>query len=124
MTRTIPIRLMTRDHGERVIEIKPHWAGKGLALHKPVSMAPETGEPAFHHTQGLWVVTHIHTGMSTGHFMGSLDRAKAFARQWDEAWAAVTSKSKVPVKLRKEYLAAFAAASAGPSRKDLIEARV
>ena len=124
MPRTIPVRIYVRDKGERTIRITPNWAGKGLAVHKPVSIAPETGEPVFYHSQGLWVVTHVHTGLSLGRFVGNLDRAKAFARQWDEAWAAVTSKGKVLAKLRKEYLAAFAAASGGPSRKDLIEAGV
>ena len=123
MPITIPVHICVRDKGERIIQITPQWAGKGLALHKPVSIALETGEHAFRHRQGLWVVTHIPTGMSTGQFMGNFDRAKAFARQWDEAWAAVTSKSEVPAKLRKDYLAALAANN-GPSRKDLIEAGV
>lgn len=130
MSRTISVRHHVRNQGTRTIRITPHWAGKGLALHKPVIMAPETEESVldhvhvFDHIPGLWVVTHIHSGMAAGRFMGSLDRAKAFARQWDEAWAAVASKDQVPAKLRKEYLAALAAASGGPSRRDLVEAGV
>ena len=123
MSRTIPIHVMTRAHGERVIQIKPHWAGKGLAIHKPLFIDGD-GEPGFREERGVWYFTHIHTGLLSGMFTGSLDRAKAFARQWDEAWAAVTSKNKVPAKLRKDYLAALAAANKGPSRKDLIEAGV
>ena len=130
MPRTISVSLHVRNQGTRTIRITPHWAGKGLAIHKPVIMAPEAGESVldhvhvFDHIQGLWVITHIHSGMAAGRFMGSLDRAKAFARRWDEAWAAVTSKDQVPAKLQREYLVALAAASNGPGRRDLVEAGV
>ena len=123
MSRIIPVRICVRDKGERTFQITPNWAGKGLAIHKPLFIDGD-GEPGFSEERGVWYITHIHTGLRSGMFTGSLDRAKAFARQWDEAWAAVTSKSKVPAKLRKDYLAALAAANNGPSRKDLIEAGV
>lgn len=91
MTRTIPIRLMTRDHGERVIEIKPHWAGKGIAIHKPLHVDPDNGEVSFRQVQGYWRLTHIATGLSMGCCMGSLDRAKGFAKAWDAEFAALQS---------------------------------
>lgn len=89
MTRTIPIRMMTRAHGERTIQIKPHWAGKGIAIHKPIHIDPDDGEVSFQQIQGYWRLTHIPTGMSLGSCMGSLDRAKGFARQWDAEFAAL-----------------------------------
>ena len=89
MTRTIPIRLMTRAHGERTIQIKPHWAGKGIAIHKPIRVDPEDGEIGLQQIQGYWRLTHIATGLSIGCCMGSLDRAKSFAKVWDAEFAAL-----------------------------------
>ena len=89
MARTIPIRLMTRAHGERTIQITPHWAGKGIAIHKPLSVDPEDGEISFQQIQGYWRLTHIPTGLSMGSCMGSLDRAKGFAKEWDAEFAAL-----------------------------------
>lgn len=86
MTRTIPIRLMTRQWGERAIKIRPHWAGQGIAIHKPVAL-DENGQPIFLEAQGLWHLTHIPTGLNLGSCMGSLDRAKRFARAWDAEFA-------------------------------------
>lgn len=89
MSRTIPIHMMTRAHGERVIQIKPHWAGKGIAIHKPITIDPKDGEVSFKQTQGYWRLTHIATGLSMGCCMGSLDRAKSFAKAWDDEFAAL-----------------------------------
>lgn len=89
MSRTIPIHLMTRAHGERVIQIKPHWAGKGIAIHKPIIIDPEDGDVSFKQIQGYWRLTHIATGLSMGCCMGSLDRAKSFAKAWDDEFAAL-----------------------------------
>jgi hypothetical protein len=83
MTRTIPIRLK-----KRTIQIKPHWAGKGIAIHKPLSI-DDDGEVTFQEVQGLWNLTHIPTGMAIGNCMGSLDRAKGFAKVWDAEFAAL-----------------------------------
>jgi hypothetical protein len=88
MTRTIPISLMTREWGERTVQIKPHWAGKGIAIHKSVTI-DDDGHPAFRQVQGYWRLTHIPTGMGLGACMGSLDRAKGFARAWDAEFAAL-----------------------------------
>ena len=88
MTRTIPIR-MTTQHGERVIQITPHWAGQGIAIHKPLGVDSDTGEFYFTEVQGYWRLTHILTGMSIGSCMGSLDRAKTFAKAWDAEFAAL-----------------------------------
>lgn len=88
MTRTIPISLMTREWGERTIQIKPHWAGKGIAIHKPVTV-DDDGEPMFRQVQGYWRLTHIPTGLAMGACMGSLDRAKGFAKAWDAEFAAL-----------------------------------
>ena len=89
MKRTIPIRLMTRAHGERTIRVVPHWAGQGIAIHKPIRVDPENGEVSFQQIQGYWRLTHIPTGMSLGSCMGSLDRAKGFAKVWDAEFAAL-----------------------------------
>jgi hypothetical protein len=88
MTRTIPIKLMTREWGERTVHIKPHWAGKGIAIHKPVTIADD-GQPMFRQLQGYWTLTHINTGLRMGACMGSLDRAKGFAKPWDAEFAAL-----------------------------------
>lgn len=120
MSRMIPITLQVRGKGKRIVQITPNWAGKNLAIHKPVFIDGDD-QPGFEETRSLWCITHVYSGMSAGRFEGSLDRAKAFARQWDKAWDVVTG-CKVPVVLRRDYLSALAAASNGPSRKDIIEA--
>lgn len=116
MTRLITIAFRVRG-----VEITPEWAGKGLAVHKPVAIDGAGGHPVFREERGRWCITHIHTGLSAGVFKGSLDHAKAFARKWDEAFAAVTT-SKLPARLRQDYLAALQTANNGPSRQDIIEA--
>lgn len=122
MSRMIPIKLAVRGRSQRIVQIKPHWAGKNLAIHKPVFINGDD-LPDFNLVEPGWCITHIHTGMAAGRFEGSLKRAKAFARQWDEAWSVVTG-GKVPPLLRRNYLSALAEASNGPSRKDIIEAGV
>ena len=87
MTRTVELRFQNRDRGEQRINITPAWAGKGIAIHKPIGF--EDGEPYFKEIQGLWNLTHIPTGTAMGACMGSLDRAKSFARQWDAEFAAL-----------------------------------
>jgi hypothetical protein len=89
MTRTISIRLMARASGERTIQIKPHWCGEGIAIHKPLHADPENGEVSFDPARGHWRLTHIPTGMLIGSCMGSLDRAKKFAKAWDAEFAAL-----------------------------------
>ena len=71
----------------------------------------------------IWTLTHVHTGMRAGIFHGTLQKAIAFARQWDEAFAAVTT-SKVPQLLSRNYRAALRRAQDGPSEADMIEAGV
>lgn len=88
MARMITLRFLTREHGERAVQIQPHWAGQGIAIHKPISF--EDGEPVFTQMQGYWRLSHIPTGHGLGSCMGSLDRAKGFAKPWDEEFAAVT----------------------------------
>ena len=118
MTRTIPIRLMTRT-----IEITPNWAGKGLAVHKTV-VIDGNDEPVFKdNCPGIWTLTDVHTGMRAGMFHGNLQRAIAFARQWDAAFAAVAT-SKVPQLLTRNYRAALCRAQDWPSEADIIEAGV
>ena len=96
MTRTIPIRLMSRQWGERTIQIKPHWAGNGIAIHKPLSVDPETREVTFQQIQGYWCLTHIPSGLAMGGCMGSLYRAKGFAKAWDAEFAALQEGQKMP----------------------------
>ena len=90
MARTVSIRLMTRTRGERVIQIRPHWAGEGIAIHKPLHVA-EDGEATFDPVRGYWRLTHIPTALALGSCMGSLERAKTFARAWDAEFAALQS---------------------------------
>lgn len=87
----VELRFQVRDHGERRIKITPAWAGKGIAIHKPIGFDPETCEPYFREVQGLWNLTHINTGLAMGSCHGNLDRAKGFARQWDADFAALQS---------------------------------
>jgi hypothetical protein len=89
MTRTVELRFQVRDRGEQRIKITPAWAGKGIAIHKPISFDSEDGQPYFQQVQGLWRLSHINTGLSLGSCMGSLDRAKGFAREWDAEFAAL-----------------------------------
>lgn len=121
MTRTITIALQVRGKGRRDVQITPRWAGKGLAVHKTV-IIDGNDEPQFEENcPGIWALTHVHTGMRAGMFHGNLRRAIAFARQWDAAFAAVTT-SKVPQLLIRNYRAALYRAQGGPSEADMIEA--
>lgn len=88
MARTVSIRLTTRTRGERVIQIRPHWTGQGIAIHKPLHVDPE-GKVAFDPVRGYWRLTHIPTALALGSCMGSLERAKSFARTWDAEFAAL-----------------------------------
>ena len=87
--RTIPIRLATSDRGERTIQIKAHWAGQGIAIHKPVEIDIRTGEPKFRQIHAYWRLTHIPTGLSLGSAMGSLDRVRRVVCEWDAEFAAL-----------------------------------
>jgi hypothetical protein len=89
MARQVELHCQVRDHGERRIKITPAWAGKGIAIHKPIGLDPETREVYFREVQGLWNLTHINTGLAIGSCHGNLDRAKGFARQWDADFAAL-----------------------------------
>lgn len=121
MSRTITIALQVRGKGKRLVQITPRWAGKGLAVHKSV-IIDGNDEPVFDdNCPGIWTLTHVHTGMRAGMFHGNLQRAIAFARHWDEAFAAVTT-SKVPQLLIRNYRAALCRAQDGSSEADMIEA--
>lgn len=103
------------------MQITPRWAGKGLAVHETV-IIDGNDEPQFEEkTSGIWTLTHVHTGMRASMFHGNLQRAIAFAREWDAAFAAVTT-SKVPQLLIRNYRAALCSAQDGPSEADMIEA--
>jgi len=88
MARTVSIRLTTRTFGERVVQIRPHWRGEGIAIHKPLHVA-ENGKVTFDPVRGCWQLTHIPTALALGSCMGSLERAKSFARAWDAEFAAL-----------------------------------
>jgi hypothetical protein len=100
MTRTVKLRFQrSRCHAagpdtqwtsrEQTIEITLAWAGKGIAIHKPVSFDADDDQPYFRQVQGLWSLTHINSGLAMGNCHGNLDRAKSFARQWDAEFAAL-----------------------------------
>lgn len=89
MARQVELHFQVRDHGEKRIKITPAWAGNGIAIHKPIGFDPETREPYFREVQGLWNLSHINTGLAMGSCHGNLDRAKGYARAWDEEFAAL-----------------------------------
>jgi hypothetical protein len=89
MPRTVELHYQLRNRGEQRVTITPAWAGKGIAIHKPIRFDSDDGQFYFKEIQGLWNFTHINTGMAMGSCMGSLDRAKAFAREWDAEFAAL-----------------------------------
>ena len=118
----ITIAMQVRGKGRRNVRITPCWAGEGLAVHKPV-IIDGNDEPVFEdNCRNIWTLTHVHTGMRAGMFHGTLQKAIAFARQWDEAFAAVTSK--MPQLLARNYREALCRAQDGPSEADMIEAGV
>lgn len=88
--RTISIHLIGGT-----VQITPHWAGKGIAIHKPVRMN-KSGEVTFRQIYGYWYLTHIQSGRHLAACMGSLDRAKSFAKAWDEEFAALTLDQTMP----------------------------
>ena len=89
MPRTVQLRFQVRDRGEQTVKITPAWAGKGIAIHKPISFDPDDDQFYFRQIQGLWKLTHINTGLGLGSCMGSMDRAKSFAKAWDAEFAAL-----------------------------------
>ena len=88
MPRNVKLRFQ-RHHGEQTIEITPAWAGKGIAIHKPVGFDVDDDQPYFRQVQGLWNLTHINSGLAMGSCHGNLERAKAYAKQWDAEFAAL-----------------------------------
>ena len=119
----ITVAMQVRGKRRPDVQITPRWAGKGLAIHKPV-IIDGNDQPVFEdNCPSIWTLTHVHTGMRAGIFHGTLQKAIAFARQWDEAFAAVTT-SKVPQLLSRNYRAALRRAQDGPSEADMIEAGV
>ena len=117
MTRTVELRFQVRDRGEKRIKITPAWAGKGIAIHKPISFDPDTREPYFQEVQGLWRLSHINTGMSLGSCMGSLDRAKSFARAWDETFADLQEGEKLSEDLLADWAVVALEMRIEPPRK-------
>jgi len=117
MPRTVQLRFFFRDAGERLIEITPAWAGKGIAIHKPIGFNPDTGEPYFQEIQGMWKLTHINTGMGIGSCMGNLDRAKSFARAWDGEFAALQSGADMAPDRMKAWMAVVQEMHVEPPRK-------
>ena len=109
MPRTVQLRFQVRDRGERTVKITPAWVGEGIAIHKPISF--DDGEPYFEEIVGVWCLSHIPTGLALSRCMGSLDRAKSYARAWDETFAGLAQGQKLSddlmadwCKCRKEML--------------------
>jgi hypothetical protein len=117
MTRFIELRFQVRDHGEKRIKITPAWAGKGIAIHKPIAFDPDTREPYFQEVQGLWRLSHINSGLALGACMGSLDRAKSFAREWDLEFAVPDPKAVMAPSRLKEWAAVMEEMKTEPPRK-------
>lgn len=117
MPRTVQLRFQVRDRGEQRIKITPAWAGKGIAIHKPISLDPDTSEPYFQEIQGLWRLSHINTGLALGSCHGNLDRAKSFARQWDAEFAALKAGELMPQERLKAWAAVMEEMKIEPPRK-------
>jgi hypothetical protein len=117
MARTVELRFQVRDHGEKRIKITPAWAGKGIAIHKPIGFNPDTNEPYFQEIQGLWRLSHINTGMSLGSCIGNLDRAKSFARAWDETFAELQEGQKLSDDLMADWAECRKEMATEPPRK-------
>jgi hypothetical protein len=117
MARTVELRFQVRNRGERRIKITPAWAGKGIAIHKPIGFNPDTNEPYFQEIQGLWKLTHINTGMSLGSCMGNLARAKSFARAWDDEFAALQAGEAMPQERLQAWAAVVKEMKTEPPRK-------
>ena len=116
MTRTVELRFQRR-YGEQRITITPAWAGKGIAIHKPISFDPDTNEPYFQEVQGLWRLTHINNGLSLGSCHGNLDRAKSFARAWDAEFAELKAGELMPQERLKAWAAVAEEMRTEPPRK-------
>jgi hypothetical protein len=117
MSRAIELRFQVHDHGERRITITPAWAGKGIAIHKPIGFDPDTSEPYFQDVQGVWRLSHINTGLSLGSCHGNLDRAKVFARQWDAEFAALKAGELMSQERLKAWTAVVEEMKIEPPRK-------
>jgi hypothetical protein len=125
MSATIDISLWDAcKERERMIQITPAWAGKGIAIHKPVSLDKETGEMSFCNNKGVWVLTHINTGLYIGVCFGSLDRAKSYARQWDMVFAAIKTKKDITNKLQRQWQKVNLEMMTIPCRKPLLAREV
>ena len=111
----VTLHYQTR-RGEKRVTITPAWAGKGIAIHKPI-LFDEDGEPQFDDAIGLWRLSHIGTGMAIGSCMGSLDRAKAFAREWDAALAALNSGAEMATDRIEAFKAVLEEMKTEPPRK-------
>ncbi|MEB3317164.1 MAG: hypothetical protein VKO39_03365 [Cyanobacteriota bacterium] len=123
MTRAITIALQVLHRGRRDVQITPRWAGNGLAIHKAIFLDGNDQPHFVKNARGIWVLTHVPTGLGAGMFHGNLQRAIAFAREWDKAFAAVTTAT-VPQVLRRNYLEALCLAQDGPTEADMLEAGV
>jgi len=117
MTRTVELCFQVRNRGVQRVKITPAWAGKGIAIHKPIAFDPDTREPYFQEIQGLWNLTHIATGMAMGACIGSLDRAKGFAREWDLEFAVPDPKAVMAPSRLKEWAAVMQEMKSEPPRK-------
>jgi len=117
MARTIELRFQVRDHGEKRIKITPAWAGKGIAIHKPIRFDLDDGQFYLQEAQGVWRLSHINSGMSLGSCMGNLDRAKSFARAWDGEFAALQSGADMAPDRMKAWKAVVQEMHVEPPRK-------
>lgn len=119
----ITIALQVRGKGRRNVRITPCWAGEGLAVHKSVTLDGNDNPVFVDIGPNIWTLTHVHTGMRAGMFHGNVDQAMAFARQWDQAFAAVTT-TEVPQLLARSYREALCQAQDEPSVADIFESGV
>ena len=101
MAHFVTLNYQTKQ-GVKDVKIKPNWAGKGLAVHKPVVFNEDTHEAEFSKERGIWILSHVGSGLRAGISFGNLERAKKYAKEWDQEFAKLNPE-KISAKFKKEW---------------------
>lgn len=76
------MKTITARTNERSAEVPTKWAGKALAVHRPI-----IGFGTQLSTRKCsWTITHIESGFSAGRFEGPLHDAIKLAKAWDSVF--------------------------------------
>lgn len=76
------------------VTVTPRWRGRALAVHPPIKGGASTV------ARGVWVITHLVSGLRAGTFRGTLRDAVKLARAWDGAFADAVGDAVVAPSLR------------------------